>query len=267
MNNRHEDSRWFTIKAQGPVRDMYDKIKINIDSIRADENARVFAFTSAVGGEGKTITAYHVARSAALAGHNTLIVDADMRQPKLHNYFKATNLRGLSDVIQGSAPLGSAVQETDIPRLHLLTSGKKVSNPGLIVNSPNMPEFIADLKRVYDYVFIDTAPVLLVSETISIAKQIDGVIVVVRQSATNRKTLKNCIAALRLAKANVLGAVLNDVPLNNPDYRYEYRYYYAHTASADAPANEKKPAASAKKLVRVSGKARHAAEVKYGRRK
>lgn len=224
--NRNDKSKIVHNRIAGAAREAYDKIVVIIDSMRRGETAGVFAFTSAMVGEGKTLTTFNVAYSAAMAGKKTLLVDCDMRNSKMHTYFNMSSLDGLSDVIKGSIQWHQAIKETKIPNLSLLTSGGSILSSSIgIISSPRLAELLQEWRKEFEYVFIDTAPVLLVSDTISLSRIVDGVFLIIRNGVTNRKNLKRCVTALQLVNANVLGSFINDISYEKAETGYNYGYY------------------------------------------
>jgi protein-tyrosine kinase len=186
--------------------------------------------TSAVSGEGKSLTAVNLAVSLAEeTDRSVLLIDADMRRPSLAEYLGLDAPTGLADCLRDGTPAASAVVGTGIPRLALLPAGKASRNPVEALSSPGMRSLIAELKRSASArtLIIDTPPALPFAETPVIGSMADGIVIVVREGTT---TVEDLQETLRLVgETKVLGVVLNDMSEwpRNDRYQHYYRYYAA----------------------------------------
>ncbi len=206
----------------------------------ADNPPQVLLFTSAQSGEGKTVTAVNEAIVLAQAGARVLLIDADMRKPRLHRLFTLPNGNGLSTYLSGQTRLESCLHRvaeclaanpsTLGGSLAVLTAGPASPNPGALLGSRRMRETIGLLREQFDYIVIDTPPVLPVSDALMLAAMSDGVILVVRGATTPRQMVIWSRDRLEQARANLLGVVLNDIDVRRGDYARYYRDYYAYTA-------------------------------------
>lgn len=214
-------------KPDSPVAEQFRTIRTNINFMAVDHDIKTIAFTSANISEGKSTVAANVAVTYAKAGRNTLLIDADMRCPTAHQTFELHNHVGLSTVISSNADkvdLNEVVQPSGIKNLHILTSGPTPPNPSELIGSRRMRMFIELVKKHYDLVIIDLAPVLEVSDTSQLASQLDGVVLVVRQGSTQKPAIKRTVEMLKFAKVRILGYVMNDVSAANSGYGYGYGY-------------------------------------------
>jgi polysaccharide biosynthesis transport protein len=163
-------------------------------------------------GAGKTTLTAHLAASIAESGKRVLIVDADLRKPSQHKIYGAANDIGLTTVLAGRASASEAIQPTPIPGLFLLPGGPLGPNPAALLSSPRLGELLASLREQYDYVLIDTPPLLAVTDPSIVAHHVDGVLVVLRLSKRSRPHAQVAKEVLVGAGAEVLGVVVNGVP-------------------------------------------------------
>ena len=191
--------------------------------------------------EGKTTIACNLAIAFAEINWNTLLIDGDMRRPRLHSIFGIQNETGLATLLQSERPvsdLAAAAQPTEIPNLHVLPRGKLRSTPVNLLYSQQFPEILKEAKQRYDVVLIDTPPMLHLPDARAIGHAADGVVFVVRSGKTTRDTILSARDRFDQDDINVLGSILNDW---NPKlagyYGYEnyrdYRSYYQPTSDSD----------------------------------
>ncbi len=198
----------------------------------ADEKARTVVVTSTGPHEGKTLVSSSLAITLAQAGQRTIVVDADMRRPRMHEALGRSQEPGLSNVLVGEASLADAARPTSVPNLTFIGAGHIPPNPVELLVSPRYQELIADLKRRYDWVIIDAPPVMPVTDAAVVANTAGGVIFVVGAEMTPRQNAAAAVDQLRGAGAKFIGAVLNRVNVQrhsyyySPYYRKEYGKYY-----------------------------------------
>lgn len=199
------------IATRGHTIESYNALRNNIEFTGNGEN-RCIALTSATSNDGKTTVALNPAQSFAAAQKRTLLVDADMRNPSLHKALQLSNARGLSDVLREGKDL-RVIKLENMPNLFLLPSGKRPYDPSHLLGSDEMGLFLQEMRKFFDIIIIDTPPVLPVSDAAMLSKHVDGMIVVVRYGVTYEGGAVRTRRALALANANLLGVVLNDVPV------------------------------------------------------
>ncbi|MCC7043665.1 MAG: polysaccharide biosynthesis tyrosine autokinase [Acidobacteria bacterium] len=203
----------------------------------AEEGARSVVVTSTGPHEGKTVVSSSLAITLAQAGQRTIVVDADMRRPRMHEALGRSQEPGLSNVLVGEATLADATRATSVPNLTLLAAGHIPPNPVELLCSPRYVELIAELKRRYDWVVIDAPPVMPVTDAAVVANNSSGVIFVVGAEMTPRQSAAAAVEQLRGANAKFIGAVLNRVNLQrhsyyySPYYRKSYGKYYQRSAN------------------------------------
>jgi succinoglycan biosynthesis transport protein ExoP len=192
---------------------------------RAGAPPKVTMFTSAVPGEGKTTVTVNTASVLAHTGAKVLLVDADMRRPRCHRLLGLKNEFGLSDALTGGGGAELA-RVTRVENLFLLSSGKLPPNPSELLGSKRMKEFLGELSEIYDYIIIDTSPVMLVSDPLDLAHQVDGVVLVIAGGHTPRTQVAAALGRLELMGAKILGVVLNKVRLHKADFPHYYSKTY-----------------------------------------
>jgi capsular exopolysaccharide synthesis family protein len=192
---------------------------------------RVISVTSPAAGDGKSTLALNLAVSLAQSGKRTVIIESDLRRPKVHKLTGADNKQGIVDVLRGTVPLDLVIQSTQVPDLSVIPCGPRPKDPAELLARPEYERFLEDLRSRFDYVIVDTPPVLAVTDPTGVAARVDGVIVCMRLSRHTRELGKRTIESLRDIGATVAGIVINGVEERDAygygNYRYsDYRYYY-----------------------------------------
>ena len=185
--------------------------------------------TSTGPGEGKTIVASNLAVGFAQAGQRVLLVDGDMRRPRVHDVFQIKQEPGLSDVMVGAARASEAVRRAELTGLWVLPAGKLPPNPSELLGSKRFQDFLGSLGTHFDWVIVDTPPVMAVADASVVAHMVSGVVFVVGAEMTSRHGAKAALDQLEGARAKFVGAVLNRVDLERHGYYYSqyYRKEYA----------------------------------------
>ena len=184
--------------------------------------------TSSVPNEGKTTVATNLAVTLAFANSRVLLIDADVRRGDLHGAFGLENARGLSDVLRGEAAAADCILTTPVENLSLLPRGVSRGHPGERFLSTTVDEVLAELCREYDFIILDSAPVMVADDTSSLAPKLDACVYVVRFSFTSARVSRRALETLKSRQANVIGVVCNEVHSAMPEYYYYYNYaeYY-----------------------------------------
>lgn len=202
----------------------------------ADEGARSVMVTSTGPHEGKTLVSSSLAITLAQAGQRTLVVDADMRRPRMHEALGRAQEPGLSNLLVGEATLPDAARPTSVPNLFLLAAGHIPPNPAELLGSKRFLDLLEDLKRRFDWVVIDAPPVMPVTDAAVIASHMGGVLFVIGSEMTPRQSASVAVDQLRGVNAKFVGAVLNRVNLHRHSYYYapyhrkSYAKYYQRSA-------------------------------------
>lgn len=213
-------------------------IRTNLTFQSADRPIRTLAVTSARPQDGKTTVAISVAITLAQGGRRVLIVDTDLRRPRLRKAFKLPSGLGLTSLLAGEASFDEALQSTDIPNLTLMQCGPIPPNPAELLHTRRFSEVIEEAKSRFDIVVFDTPPLGAVTDPAVVATHTDGTLLVVRSRRTTRAGVDAAVRQLRGVSARIVGAVINDVDLTSStygDYVYYQRYYTADEPT-DPPA-------------------------------
>jgi receptor protein-tyrosine kinase len=167
----------------------------------------------------------NIALALAEAEHNVVVVDGDLRRPRLGKYLDLVGSVGFSTILSGGAPLDDVLQKTKFSNLTALTSGPIPPNPSELLGSLAAKKMFSDLRKKFDYVIVDSSPLLAVTDGAILAAEADGAIVAVRAGKTKRDQLAHGIGMLRDVDAKLLGAVLTMLPTRGSG-SYSYNYYY-----------------------------------------
>ncbi len=193
------------------------------------EATRVLAVTSTQPLEGKTTTACNLALALALGGSRVLLIDADLRRPGLHKTMGLENGAGLSHLLVGQSRVREVIQRTADPNLFVITAGRTPPNPSELLASERMNHFIANLAHgPFDWVILDTPPVLAVTDAVIIAQKVAGVVFVVGSEMTRRVHAERAIETLQNGRARGIGVVLNRVDFDRNKYYYSRYYGYQY---------------------------------------
>lgn len=187
------------------------QLAASLKFLEVDDQRRVILMTSAASSEGKSSVSLALALTLAEVGHRVLYLEADLRRPTAARYTQLEGSVGLTTVLIGDSTLEDAVQEWGHPNLRVLTSGVLPPNPGELVASGQLHAIIRQAREDYEYVIVDTAPVLSVSDALWLAPEVDSVLFVVRAGATKRESLQSALTALGSTHQSHLGIVLNGV--------------------------------------------------------
>lgn len=206
------------------ISEQYRAIRTNIEYSNVDQNTKTILVTSSDKNEGKTTTVSNLAVSFANLNKKVLIVDCDLRNASIHKMFKINNIYGLTDILAKDRAVDKCIQETELENLYVLTAGAIPPNPAEILSSEKMKNLIEDLKNIYDYIFIDTPPIGLVTDAGALSSFIDGVVLVVKSESVEKKYLEETKKKLDAVDARILGAILNSYKSEQKDYNY-YSYY------------------------------------------
>lgn len=220
-----------------PSAEAFRKLRTNLQFLSVDQPPRLIVVTSSVPNEGKSTTAINIAAALAEAGHEVLLVDGDMRKPSLHGYLRSVGSVGFSSLLSGQAALHEVLQSTAIPRLGLLAAGPIPPNPSELLSSLTAKKALEELRTRFEYVIIDSPPLLAVTDGAILAAASDGALVMVRAGRTKREQLVHAIGILNDVSASILGAVFTMVPTRRSG-SYQYGSYYGHTYGKNIPQPE-----------------------------
>jgi polysaccharide biosynthesis transport protein len=216
----------------------FRKLRTNVRLSIPDEGPQPLLITSASMGEGKTVVAGNLAATLALANHRVLLIDADLRRPRLHKVFDIPQEPGLSNLLVGQTTASQAIRKTSMPGLYVLPSGTVPPNPSELLESKRFKDFLAHLGPYVDWVLIDSPPVLPVTDAMVLSQHVSGVVLVMSADSTPLQAARAAIEQLDAAHARILGAVLNRVDLDRRAYYYAAHYreeddrYYVRSATS-----------------------------------
>jgi capsular exopolysaccharide synthesis family protein len=222
----------------------FRRIRSNLQFSRPDKDIDVIAVSSAGKGEGKTTTTANLAIAMASAGKRTLLVDTDLRRPRLHDMLDLPLQPGLSEVLFESADLDSTALDIGIDDLNVLSAGASIPNPSEVLGSRRMRDFVEQVRERYDIVLFDTPPLLIFSDCLSLSKHCDGTTLVAAAGSTDIRAFESAASMLGDVDADLIGCILNRYSADSAGYGYGYAYqyrriedYYEDTTSATSPTN------------------------------
>ncbi|MBN1526343.1 MAG: polysaccharide biosynthesis tyrosine autokinase [Candidatus Omnitrophica bacterium] len=227
-----EKDKFVHLMPKSAVSEGYRAIRTSIlFSSPEEQMIRDILVTSAGPKEGKSTTVSNLAITMASSGNTVLLVDADMRKPRVHTIFKIKNDVGLSSFLTGKAGLEEVVRKTDVPNLSIVTCGHIPPNPSELLGTKRMKEFIEQAKTKFDRIFFDSPPLTIVTDSVVLSGIIGNTVVVINSKKTSKSALHHSKQLLTNARANVLGVVLNNLVIERGDHYYSHHYYYSKDGS------------------------------------
>jgi len=208
------------------VREAYKTLRTNVSFALTDEDkCKVIVVTSSMQGEGKSITAMNLAISYAMTDRKVLVIDCDLRRPKVSRLLQMSSKVGLSNLIMDPDLESQAILPTDVKGLDVILAGDIPPNPSELLGSPKMQTIIESLRASYDFIILDSPPVNMVTDAVVLAPNSNGVLFLVRANHAERGSVVHAVEQLEYAKAKILGFVLNDVDMEKTHYAHgKYRY-------------------------------------------
>lgn len=206
-------------------------VRTNLLFMSPERPLKSILVTSAGPRDGKTTSAVSLAITMAESGNRVLLVDADLRRPRVHQAFKVPNGAGLSSLILGEGKLKDTVKSSGVSNLSILTCGPVPPNPAELLHTDSFKALLGEMMNQYDRVIIDSPPVGAVADAVVVSTQVDGTLVVVKSGVTSRDMARRAVRALRDVNARIFGAILNDINLEDRQaggyyYYSKYGYYY-----------------------------------------
>jgi capsular exopolysaccharide synthesis family protein len=219
----------FVSEPKGLAAEAYRTIRTGLLLSQAGEPPRTILVTSSQSSEGKTTMTLNLAASLSSAGGRVVLLDADLRRPRVQKALGLQeNLPGLVDVITGTRTIDEVLVSTEVQRVSVIPSGPIPPNPAELLGSFDMAKLIDNLAAHFDYVLIDSPPVLPVTDAVILSRYVDGVVLVVKGGMTPQRVVLDARNRLEGVGATMLGVVLNDVDVTGGDYYYYNRYYYSY---------------------------------------
>lgn len=207
-----------------PQAEAYRKLELNIRMNSIDNPYKVIQITSATPEDGKTTTAINLAAVYAEKGLKVIILDFDLRRPKIHRAFHKINDLGFYDFIVNEKPIEELIIKDD-SKIDLLLTGSMLTAPHVILQSKKVADLIEKLRKEYDYIVIDSPPVLTVTDALVTSNLADGVVYIASYKKTKKDQAKHGLKQLKENGANVIGAVLSNIDVKKTSGYYNYYYY------------------------------------------
>ncbi len=221
--------------ATSPLSEAYRTLRTSVQFTGTDDTTKTLMVTSAEPSEAKTTTAYKLAEDFAALGRKVLVIDADLRKPRMHRMFNTDNGIGLSNLLTNvvrSGDIKNLFRSSQNPNIKFLSAGTIPPNPSDILVSQKMGLTLHYCSKMYDLTIIDCPPVMGLADAPVISRQVDATLLVVAAKQATRKSVINALARLRTAGGNVVGCAFTKFAVNKLDYNYSYRYmqynYYAY---------------------------------------
>ena len=246
------------VDPRSPRAESFRTLRTNLQFLDVGRTDRSFVVTSSIESEGKSTTGANLAIALADAGSRVLLIDADLRRPKVAEYMGVEGAVGLTDLLIGRADLDDLIQPWGKGQLFVLPAGQIPPNPSELLGSARMSHFIDEFNRLFDVVIYDTPPLLPVTDAAILAKNVGGAIIVVAAGRTHKNQLKGAISALGNVGAPISGLVLTMLPTKGPDaygygrYGYGYGYGYGDDVASTAKKNAPKVARERVRKTKVS---------------
>ncbi len=206
----------------------YKSIRTNVTFALSTVDKKIFSVSSPNPGEGKSTTSANIAIAMAQGGNHVLLIDADMRKSVLHKIFGLKNKKGLSAAISKMQKLDDCIQKNVMEHLDVMTAGPIPPNPSELLASDSMSKILDELSGKYDCIIIDTPPVNVVTDAMELAKNISGIIMVLRYAKTTEEDVDEVFKRIQLANMNLLGFILNDVKIKRAAYYSKYNKDYGY---------------------------------------
>lgn len=222
-------TRLFTLSnPKSPVAEAFRTLRTNIQFSGIDKPINSLVITSTGPGEGKSTVSINIAVTMAQAEKNVLLIDCDLRKPSLHRTFTFNHLNGLTNILVEDMEYTDVLYEAEeIKGLHVIGSGPIPPNPAELLGSNKMKNFVEKMKNIYDMVILDAPPIGLVTDSAVLSTIVDGTILVCAVGEADINATKRAKELLDKVNANILGIVLNKVPINQGGYyKYHYSQYY-----------------------------------------
>jgi capsular exopolysaccharide synthesis family protein len=204
-------------------------IRTSVIFSSAADGARTVMITSTAPSEGKTVVATNLADALAQAEQRTLIIDGDLRRPRVHFTFECAQEPGLSNVLVGAVSAQNAIRKTGNPYLSVLTAGVIPPNPAELLGSRRYARLLEELGQEFDWIVIDAPPVMAVTDAAVISNGVGGVVFVVGSEMTPRRTAQTAVEQVLAARGKIIGAVLNRVHVERHSYYYAQYYRKDYT--------------------------------------
>jgi len=212
----------------------YRHIRSNLQFVLDPHKANVIAVSSSVSGEGKTFVSLNLAGVFTMANNKVMVLDLDMRKPKIHIGFECENINGMSAILSNKIKWQDCVKHSNLKGLDFITAGSIPPNPSELILNGKLDEMLRELREIYDIIIVDNPPIGIVSDGIKVMDNADCSLYIVRANYTKRAFIQNLNKLVAEENIRELYVILNDVELNKKSYNYGYGGYYSDVASGSA---------------------------------
>lgn len=224
-HKQYENSSILDSNSSFDIKESYKVIRTNLIFSMLQEGCKKIVVSSAYSGEGKTSTCINLAITFAETGKKVIVLDGDLRKPRVHTILNGSKEQGLSHVLGGFSQLEEAIQTSTYENLDFITAGVVPPNPAELLASKEMDKVLKELSKIYDYIFIDTPPINVVTDGTILACKASGIVLVVKQNTTKYKDIQMVLEQLQMVQAKVLGTILNGIKISARGYgRYGKKY-------------------------------------------
>ena len=210
------------------ISEAFRSVRTNLQFISNNPGPKVIAVTSTISGEGKTFIAINLGGVIAFSGKKVIVLDLDMRKPKIHLGFNAENTRGMSTLLIGKDTMANCINHSILENLDFITAGPIPPNPSELIISTAMNELIDTLKKTYDIIIIDTPPVGIVTDGTPIIQAADYPIYILRANYSKKLFLRNINKLMEENNVKHLSVILNNAEMQHSKYGYTYGYGYGY---------------------------------------
>jgi capsular exopolysaccharide synthesis family protein len=224
-------------KPKSGLAESFRSLRSNLSYFTKKDNQQIYLITSSISGEGKTFVSINLATAIAFSGRSTLIIEADMRKPKIFKDFKLSSESGLSNFLANNGTFDQLVQDTFIENLKFISSGPIPPNPSELLMRPKMEELLQIAREKFDFIVIDTPPVALVTDAIILSRFVDHMVFITRQNYTPKQSVKDIDDFYKQGKIKNVSLFLNDIKSKLSTYGYNYGYGYGYGYYDDDTAN------------------------------
>jgi len=219
------------------VAESFRSLRTNLQFAVLEKRGRVFHFTSTMQGEGKTTITANLGVTLALMGSRTLIIDLDLRKPRIHHIFGISREPGITHLLAGKSDLKEIIRPTATEHLYVIPAGIIPPNPSELLSQQDLSDFLDKIKKEFDYILIDSPPVLPVTDSLLLGRLADTSFIVIKLGETSFPAVEQAIKQLRSVNVNIAGAIINKI---KPTAGYGYYHNYYHYYYGDESPEEKK---------------------------
>ncbi len=226
LHNKSKKTTIIRDYPKSPIADSFRGIRTNLKFFAKGSDKMVILVTSSMSGEGKSFSCINIASVYALLGKRTLLLGFDLRRPALYKDFKLKNEKGITSYLIGNASIKEIIQKTPIENLELITAGPIPPNPMELIASERTKEFFDEIRSMYDYIIIDSAPVGAVSDSYLLFSYADINIFTIRHGISIKDVVKNNLRNIELKNISNVSILINDIKMKKNAYGYAYQSNY-----------------------------------------